>query len=100
CGECAGCESVECGECKFCLDMPKNGGPGKIRQVCIQKRCHALGRTPARVRSPRSELDEDQEDELFQNEEEEDDVEDEEEDEEASGGVRDYRQDSNEGQGD
>ncbi|CAN0305671.1 unnamed protein product, partial [Ectocarpus sp. 12 AP-2014] len=69
CGECAGCESVECGECKFCLDMPKNGGPGKIRQVCIQKRCHALGRTPARVRSPRSELDEDQEDELFQNEE-------------------------------
>ena len=63
CGDCHGCRSVECGQCKFCSDMPKNGGPGKIRQVCIQKRCHALGRTPGRVRSPRSEFEEEDDDE-------------------------------------
>ncbi|CAN0514293.1 unnamed protein product, partial [Laminaria digitata] len=33
CGECAGCHSQECGVCKHCQDMPKNGGPGRIRQA-------------------------------------------------------------------
>ncbi|CAM9378667.1 unnamed protein product, partial [Choristocarpus tenellus] len=44
CGECPQCLSEDCKECKFCLDMPKYGGPGHKRQVCIEKRCVALGR--------------------------------------------------------
>ena len=30
-------DSGHCGTCKNCLDMPKFGGPGKIRQACLSR---------------------------------------------------------------
>ena len=33
------CKPINCDECKFCLDMPKNGGPGKKKKACKFKRC-------------------------------------------------------------
>lgn len=30
-------ESGHCGSCKNCLDMPKFGGPGKMRQACLYR---------------------------------------------------------------
>lgn len=38
CRRCEGCK-YECLSCKFCLDKPKNGGKGKLRQVCEKKHC-------------------------------------------------------------
>ena len=29
--------SIDCGICKFCLDKPKNGGKGTLRQRCVNK---------------------------------------------------------------
>jgi len=40
CGECAGCSRDNCGECKFCLDMKKFGGPNKLRQACLMRKCN------------------------------------------------------------
>merc|ERR1719319_2024315 len=31
--------AAECGKCKNCMDKPKFGGPGKIRQKCLEKIC-------------------------------------------------------------
>ncbi|KAL1508490.1 hypothetical protein AB1Y20_004591 [Prymnesium parvum] len=39
CGVCAGCTSQDCGRCRFCLDMPKFGGPNVRRQSCEQRAC-------------------------------------------------------------
>ena len=39
CGECAACAAPNCGVCRFCLDMPKFGGVGTLRQPCLQRRC-------------------------------------------------------------
>lgn len=36
---CSGCLSKDCGCCKFCLDMPRFGGPGKKKKRCIQRKC-------------------------------------------------------------
>ena len=33
------CKPINCNECKFCLDMPRNGGPGKKKKACKFKRC-------------------------------------------------------------
>ena len=35
---CSGCLAKDCGSCKFCLDMPKFGGPGK-KKGCIERAC-------------------------------------------------------------
>ena len=37
CGVCSGCCIPDCGKCKQCLDKPKNGGEGKLRQCCEVK---------------------------------------------------------------
>ena len=29
----------QCGECNHCKDMPKFGGPGKVKQACVQRKC-------------------------------------------------------------
>lgn len=29
----------ECGECNFCRDMKKFGGPGKLKQTCVLRQC-------------------------------------------------------------
>ena len=40
CKECEGCHASNCGECVFCLDMPKFGGPGRMKQACEKRTCH------------------------------------------------------------
>ena len=39
CGICTGCSSSDCGHCKYCIDKPKFGEPGKKRQGCEKRRC-------------------------------------------------------------
>jgi hypothetical protein len=39
CKTCSGCLANSCGKCRFCLDSPKFGGPGKLKQVCIKRHC-------------------------------------------------------------
>ncbi|KAM4563656.1 methyl-CpG-binding domain protein 1a isoform 2-T2 [Odontesthes bonariensis] len=39
CGECAACLRNSCGRCQFCLDMRRFGGPSKLKQKCVQRRC-------------------------------------------------------------
>ena len=41
CRKCEGCK-FECLSCKFCLDKPKNGGRGTLRQACENKQCRNL----------------------------------------------------------
>lgn len=49
CGECPGCTSNDCNECKFCLDKPKNGGPGTKKQSCIKRKCIRTAKTEADI---------------------------------------------------
>ena len=42
CGQCERCIREDCGECKFCEDKPKFGGPSKLRQKCIERRCEDM----------------------------------------------------------
>jgi len=42
CGCCVGCRRQNCGECKFCKDKAKFGGPNKLRQACKYKKCMQL----------------------------------------------------------
>ena len=45
CGSCAACLCEEdCKKCRFCKDMPKYGGQGRMRQKCIKRQCHKLSR--------------------------------------------------------
>lgn len=45
CGECEACLNVlDCRRCRFCKDMPKHGGPGRVRQKCIKRQCLLLSR--------------------------------------------------------
>ena len=37
--ECVGCGSIDCKICKYCLDLKKYGGQGKLKQKCIERRC-------------------------------------------------------------
>ena len=37
--ECKGCLLSDCGKCKFCIDKPKFGGPGKKKKCCIVRKC-------------------------------------------------------------
>ena len=40
CGECPGClTTTPCGNCLYCEDMPKFGGPGRYRQKCVKQLC-------------------------------------------------------------
>ena len=42
CGTCTGCLHGNCGVCKFCLDIPVFGGPGRRKQRCIKRRCTGI----------------------------------------------------------
>ncbi|GCB87105.1 hypothetical protein scyTo_0027856, partial [Scyliorhinus torazame] len=45
CGECEACRRTEdCGQCDFCKDMKKFGGPNKIRQKCRLRQCEIRAR--------------------------------------------------------
>eukprot|EP00978_Attheya_sp_CCMP212_P034894 scaffold148980_cov51-Attheya_sp.AAC.3 len=37
CGQCHTCTLQDCGECSHCRDMPKFGGPGKMKQCCSRR---------------------------------------------------------------
>ncbi|XP_063697320.1 jmjC domain-containing histone demethylation protein 1 [Culicoides brevitarsis] len=39
CKVCEACKRSDCGECSFCLDMIKFGGPGKAKQTCTMRQC-------------------------------------------------------------
>ena len=45
CGDCDGClREGDCGRCRFCKDMRKFGGPGRLKQKCIERQCHKFSR--------------------------------------------------------
>lgn len=44
CRKCEACLRNECGECHFCRDMKKFGGPGRMKQSCIMRQCIAVNR--------------------------------------------------------
>ncbi|RWS25676.1 nuclear receptor-like protein [Leptotrombidium deliense] len=39
CRSCSGCLSEDCGQCHYCLDKPKFGGPNTLKKKCVNKRC-------------------------------------------------------------
>ncbi|KAL0267255.1 UNVERIFIED_CONTAM: hypothetical protein PYX00_009581 [Menopon gallinae] len=39
CKKCEACQRNDCGECSFCLDMVKFGGPGRAKQTCVMRQC-------------------------------------------------------------
>jgi len=39
CAKCTGCRRENCGDCEYCLDMPKFGGMGVIKQKCQGRVC-------------------------------------------------------------
>ena len=39
CGQCEGCESQNCGQCTFCIDMTRFGGPGLKKKAFIHRKC-------------------------------------------------------------
>uniref|UniRef100_A0A667WSL0 Zgc:158376 n=1 Tax=Myripristis murdjan TaxID=586833 RepID=A0A667WSL0_9TELE len=41
CRRCQACMRTECGECHFCKDMKKFGGPGRMKQSCLLRQCTA-----------------------------------------------------------
>ena len=42
CGECQQCSAEDCGVCRFCIDKKKFGGPDKLKQCCIKRRCKII----------------------------------------------------------
>ena len=45
CGECQAClREDDCGKCRFCRDMRKYGGLGRLRQKCIKRQCYRYSR--------------------------------------------------------
>ena len=45
CGECPAClREDDCGQCRFCRDMKKYGGQGRLRQKCIKRQCYKYSR--------------------------------------------------------
>lgn len=49
CGQCPGCISTDCNQCKHCLDIPNNGGLGLRKQCCIQRKCIRTAKAEADV---------------------------------------------------
>lgn len=43
CKRCEACMRPECGDCNFCRDMKKFGGPGKLKQTCVLRQCLSVG---------------------------------------------------------
>ncbi|XP_061736864.1 lysine-specific demethylase 2A-like [Nerophis ophidion] len=43
CKRCDACVRTECGDCNFCRDMKKFGGPGKLKQTCVLRQCLSPG---------------------------------------------------------
>ena len=43
CLVCEACQRPPCGYCKYCLDSPKFGGPGHLKQSCMHRKCEQVG---------------------------------------------------------
>ena len=43
CLACAACQRAPCGSCRHCLDSPKFGGPGLLKQSCVLRKCQQVG---------------------------------------------------------
>ncbi|KAJ1168773.1 hypothetical protein NDU88_000687 [Pleurodeles waltl] len=41
CRKCDACLQGECGVCHYCRDMKKFGGPGRMKQSCVERQCLA-----------------------------------------------------------
>ncbi|XP_069485045.1 lysine-specific demethylase 2A isoform X2 [Ambystoma mexicanum] len=41
CRKCDACMQGECGVCHYCKDMKKFGGPGRMKQSCVERQCLA-----------------------------------------------------------
>uniref|UniRef100_A0A3P8SW25 [histone H3]-dimethyl-L-lysine(36) demethylase n=1 Tax=Amphiprion percula TaxID=161767 RepID=A0A3P8SW25_AMPPE len=41
CKRCAACCRKECGNCQYCYDMRKFGGPGRMKKSCVMRQCLA-----------------------------------------------------------
>ncbi|CAG0879254.1 unnamed protein product [Darwinula stevensoni] len=39
CKRCIACTRNDCGKCIFCRDMVKFGGPGRMKQSCLERQC-------------------------------------------------------------
>jgi len=39
CNECVGCKRDDCGSCLACMDKPKFGGDGSLKQGCYARQC-------------------------------------------------------------
>lgn len=52
CRRCRACVRTECGDCHFCRDMKKFGGPGRMKQSCLLRQCTAVSSAPAVLGTP------------------------------------------------
>lgn len=41
CGNCVGCLAPDCKNCRFCHDMKRYGGPGRLKKACSNRNCVA-----------------------------------------------------------
>lgn len=48
CKRCSACCRKECGDCQYCHDMRKFGGPGRMKKSCIMRQCLAVRNCPHR----------------------------------------------------
>lgn len=42
CKRCEACLRTECGDCNYCRDMRKFGGPGRLKKSCVLRQCLAV----------------------------------------------------------
>lgn len=52
CRRCRACVRTECGDCHFCRDMKKFGGPGRMKQSCLLRQCTAVSSAPSASDTP------------------------------------------------
>ncbi|KAF7281042.1 DNA (cytosine-5)-methyltransferase 1-like [Rhynchophorus ferrugineus] len=58
CGVCEACQSPDCGECTFCKDMLKFGGPGRMKQSCKTRKCPNMAIADAEFSDNEDEIEE------------------------------------------
>jgi len=51
CGHCWACKSVDCGQCRYCLDK-KFGGHNRLKQCCIHRQCNSYNTSSSVDKQP------------------------------------------------
>ena len=51
CKICEACLGRDCKQCVYCIDMPKYGGPGRMKQTCEKRRCLDPFESPIEIQS-------------------------------------------------